>query len=104
MTLRVEIGDRGGIAWCLEKLAESALLWAQTKAPPLAIQGYQRAATVFGAASGLRASVGSVVDPADQLEYDSHLAALRAVLGEATFAAAWAEGHALILDRALAWR
>lgn len=101
LTLRVEIGDRGGIAWCLEKLAEAALLWAQTQVTALAIQGYQRAATVFGAASGLRASVGSVVDPADQPEYDRHLAALRAVLGEAAFAAAWTEGRALTLDQAL---
>jgi hypothetical protein len=101
LTLRVEIGDRGGIAWSLEKLAESALLWAQAQTPPLAIQGYQRAATMFGAASGLRASVGSVADSADQPEYDRHLAALRAMLGEATFTAAWAEGRALSLEQAV---
>jgi hypothetical protein len=101
LTLRVEIGERAGIAWCLEKLAEAALLWAQNQVPPLSTHGYQRAATVFGAASGLRASVGSVVDPADQPEYDGHLAALRVEMGPAAFAAAWAEGHALTLERAM---
>jgi non-specific serine/threonine protein kinase len=91
LTARMEIGDRGGIAWCLEKLAEAASLQNQP----------ERAVRVFGAAAALRAPVNSVIDPVDQPEYDRLIAALRATLGEEAFAAAWAEGRALTLERAI---
>lgn len=37
----------------------------------------------------------------DQLVHDRNVAAVRAQLDEATFAAAWAEGRAMILEQAI---
>ena len=93
LEVRREIGDMGGSAWCLERVAEVALA-----------QGHLRkAASLLGAASALRASIGSVADPVDQPENESRLAALRAQLGEAQFAAAWEEGRKMTLDQAIAY-
>ena len=58
LSLRREIGDKGGIAWCLEREAEMAA--DEGKA--------ERAVRLCGAAASLRASVGSAIDPADQPE------------------------------------
>jgi non-specific serine/threonine protein kinase len=97
LAIRVEIGDKGGIAWCLEKLAEAASQQAGSGQTDL-----QRAVRVFGAAAALRAPVGSVIDPADQPDYERRLAVLRAALGAEAFEAAWAEGSAESLEQAVA--
>ncbi len=89
--LREEIGDKGGTAWCLERLAEMA---AADGRAALAVQ-------TEAAAAALRASVGSVIDPADQPEHERRLAALRAVLGDSAFEAAWAEGQKLEMKSAV---
>jgi hypothetical protein len=39
---------------------------------------------------------------ADQIDYQRNVAAMRAVLGEAAFAAAWDAGRALTLEQAIA--
>jgi predicted ATPase/Tfp pilus assembly protein PilF len=57
LEVRQEIGDKGGSAWCLERLAEVALAQGQA----------EKAVRLFGAAAALRASIGSVIDPVDQL-------------------------------------
>jgi len=102
LAARHEGGDRGGLAWCLEKLAEAALLEAQAASDVSAANaGYRRAARTFAAAAELRAPIGSVIDPADQPDHERLLAALRAALGEAAFALAWAAGQSLSLDQAL---
>jgi len=88
LAVRLETGDRGGIAWCLEKLAQAASLRSQP----------QQAATVFGAAAAIRAPVASVIDPADQPEYERIVAGLRTSLGEEAFAAAWSEGEGMPLE------
>jgi predicted ATPase len=89
--LREEIADKGGAAWCLERLAEIA-----------ASEGRLRlAAQTQAAAAALRASVGSVVDPTDQPEHERKLAALRVALGDAAYEAAWAEGQKLELSKAI---
>ena len=93
LEVRREIGDMGGSAWCLERVAEVALAQGQAR----------KAACLLGAAAALRAAIGSVVDPVDQPENESRLAALRAELGEAQFAAAWDEGRAMSLDQAIAY-
>jgi hypothetical protein len=41
--------------------------------------------------------------PADLIEYDRNLAAVRSQLDEATFAQAWAEGQAMTLEQAMAY-
>ena len=89
--MRMETGDRGGIAWCLEKLAQGATLQSQ----------FQRAAAVFAAAAALRAPVGSVIDRVDKPEYDRIVAGLRTALGKEAFAAAWAEGSAMSLEEVI---
>jgi non-specific serine/threonine protein kinase len=91
LAVRTEIGDRSGIAWCLEKLAEAS---ARQNRPWQAVR-------LFGAASALRAPVKSVIDPVDRPEYARSLARLRAELGETAFAAAWAEGSAMKLRHAV---
>jgi hypothetical protein len=63
----------------------------------------ERAARLFGAAEGLREAIGSgivqqTMDPGD---YDQHVAALRAQLDAEAFAAAWAEGRAMLLEEAV---
>ncbi len=102
LRVRMEIGDQSGIAWCLEKLAEAAFLQGQTARSPSRLEAFRQAARLFGAAAAQRAPVKSVIDPADQPEYDRNLAHLRATLDEAAFAAAWAEGRALTLEQAVA--
>ena len=88
LTIRTEIGDKGGIAWCLEKLAEAKTEQTQ----------FQAAAKIFGFAEGLRAPVGSVIDPADLPDYNRILSDLRSVLGSDIFATLWAEGKSMKLE------
>jgi non-specific serine/threonine protein kinase len=102
LEVRMETGDRGGIAWCLEKLAEAAIIQGQTASASIRLERFQTAARAFGtAAAAMRAPVKSVIDPADQPEYERNLAALHAALGEEGFAAAWAEGSAMAVDQAI---
>jgi predicted ATPase/DNA-binding NarL/FixJ family response regulator len=83
--LRMNIGDQGGIAWCLEKLAEAAILERQ----------YQKAVTIFASAASLRIPIHSVIDPVDQPEYEHFLSGLRSKLDQKTFTACWEEGKAM---------
>jgi hypothetical protein len=62
----------------------------------------RRAARLFGAAEALRAATGWRLSPAYGSGYERYLAAARAELGEATFAAAWIEGSVLTLEQAVA--
>jgi hypothetical protein len=92
LKIRQELGDKGGIAWCLEKLALMAQNLGQNT----------RAARLYGAASGIRRSIDSVIDPADQPEYEQNLTALQRDLGEDDYRLSWAEGLAMSLDEAVA--
>ena len=89
--VRMETGDIGGMAWCLEKLAEANSLQSR----------FQTAATIFGAASALRTTVGSVMDATDRPDYERMIARLRTALGKQTFTAAWTEGQAMTLEQAI---
>ncbi|HEX7976441.1 MAG TPA: tetratricopeptide repeat protein [Anaerolineales bacterium] len=91
LEVRREIGDKSGSAWCLERLAEIALAQGQA----------EKAVRLFGAGAALRASIRSVIDPADRPEYESKLTSLRAELGEERFVATWDEGSALSLEQAV---
>jgi tetratricopeptide (TPR) repeat protein len=62
----------------------------------------QVAARLWGAAEALREAVGSPMFPVDRAEYAPAIAAARTTLGEAAFAAAWAEGRQLTPQQALA--
>jgi hypothetical protein len=60
-----------------------------------------RAVRLFGAAAVLFEHTG--LSRADQADFDHLVAAARAELDEATFAAAWAEGRAISLEQAIAY-
>jgi tetratricopeptide (TPR) repeat protein len=91
LEVRQEIGDKSGSAWCVERLAEIALEREQ----------FEKAARLFGAAAGLRASLGSVIDAVDQPDVESKREYVRKELGELKFAVNWDEGRALTLEEAL---
>jgi predicted ATPase/class 3 adenylate cyclase len=93
LEIRQEIGDKGGSAWCLEHLAEVARAQGQA----------EKAVRLLSAAASLRISIGSVIDSADQAEYQNRRAALRAELGEERFAKMWEEGRTLTLEQAIAY-
>jgi tetratricopeptide (TPR) repeat protein len=83
------LDDLWGAAACLEGLAA-----VQTDAG--------RAARLFGAAEGLRAAMHAHPMPADRIEYQRSVAALRARLNGDELATAWAEGRTLSLEEAVA--
>lgn len=92
LAMQVETGNQAGIAECLAGIA--AVVAAQGEGG--------RGARLFGAAEALRESLGAAIWPANQIEYDRSLAQLRALLDEATFEVAWAEGRAMPTERAIA--
>jgi ATP/maltotriose-dependent transcriptional regulator MalT len=72
-------------AYCLEALAET-----------MAAQGAATWATqLWGTAEVEREQCGLPMFPVDRRDYEATVAQVRLQLGEATFAAAWAEGRAL---------
>ena len=89
--LREDVDDKGGTTWCLERLAEMAAANGRV----------EMAAQTEAAAAALRASVGSVIDPADQPEHERRLAAPRVALGDSAFETASAEGQKLELKPAI---
>jgi len=83
-----DLGDRQAIAECLEALAAVDRTEGDAE---LAVRR-------IGAADALRDAIGSPVPPHRRAEWDAQVAALKAALGEAAFAARWAEG------RGMGWR
>jgi len=69
-----------------------------------AVRQAERAARLLSAAETLLDSIGLSVAvwPDVRADYERYVAAARAQLDEATFAAAWAEGRALSLDQIVA--
>jgi hypothetical protein len=61
-----------------------------------------RAARLLGAAEALRTVIGVQRPPAARPAYTRDVASARALLDDATFAAAWAAGRALTLEQAIA--
>ena len=64
----------------------------------------ERGARLLSAADTLLDSIGLSLAawPETRADFDRYVAAARAQLDEATFAAAWAAGQALTLDQAIA--
>ena len=85
-----ELGDREGLPRCLEGLAMVACRQGN----------FERAVHLFGAAEVLREAIHVPVTTAEHPDFDHSVAAARANLDEATFAAAWAEGRAMSLEQA----
>jgi ATP/maltotriose-dependent transcriptional regulator MalT len=87
-----EIGDTLILAPSLEGLAEVVATLGE----------FVWAARLWGAAEGLRATIGLPISPVERIPYEQAVAAARARLGEKAFSAAWAEGRAISPEQALA--
>jgi predicted ATPase/transcriptional regulator with XRE-family HTH domain len=103
MALCRELSEPHGIARCLAGLAEVAEAAGQI----------ERAAQLLGATQVLLAASGRHLEDTgrdlpgripitSQAEFERHVAAVRAALGDAAFAAAWAKGRAMPLEQAIA--
>ncbi len=88
-----ELGNRGGIARCIECLAFIATGNGDLK----------RAGRLFGAAEALREASGSPMTRDEVIEYNREVAVLRSKTDENTWRPAWEEGRALSMDRAIAF-
>ncbi|MBI4787198.1 MAG: tetratricopeptide repeat protein [Chloroflexi bacterium] len=91
LRLRHELDDREGMVCCLEGLARVALAQNQL----------ERAARLFGTAEQWRESIRAPLAPAECVEYERNLHALRLQLDPAVFAGQWAAGRALTLAQAI---
>jgi len=92
--IRLELGDRRGMADSLEGLANVSLAWTR----PL------RAARIWGAAERLREDIGLPMAPAFRPRYDGSVKAARVACADDTaFQAAWREGSAMTLEQAVAY-
>jgi predicted ATPase/DNA-binding CsgD family transcriptional regulator len=91
LVVRWELQERVGISYCLGGLACIAAGCGDLK----------RSARLFGAADALREALGVPRSRPFPSSHDRDLAAVRARLGEAAFAAVFAAGRALPLDEAV---
>ena len=86
------LGNRFGLAFCLEGLAAAAGVAGQ----PL------RAARLFGAAEALREAICAPVTGTNQAYYEQLVVYGRGQGDPASFAAAWAEGRAMPVEQTIA--
>jgi DNA-binding NarL/FixJ family response regulator len=93
LSLFQKLGSWRGVVDCFLGLAGAA---AGTGQP-------ERAARLFGSTEALREAIhiGPAVSYPDRVEYDRYVAAVRAQLDDAAFAATWAEGRELTLEQAI---
>jgi predicted ATPase/DNA-binding SARP family transcriptional activator len=91
LVLRRDLGHQFALAQSLEDFAVLAGRERQA----------ERAIRLLGAGEVFCETIGAQAPVADRTDYERTVAAGRAVLGEPAFAAAWAEGRALSLDRAI---
>ncbi len=87
-----ELGDRWGATTSLSLMAMLAA----------AVGQHARAARLFAATATIQTAVCLRLGPVYGARYEGDLATVRAGLGEAAFAAAWAEGEAMTLEAAVA--
>ncbi len=92
LSLFWKLGDRKGVTECLESLAA---LWAGSEA--------LKAVRLWGATQTLRELLGAPLPVKAREEYELQMARIRSALGADAFAAAWAAGHALSLEQAVAY-
>jgi hypothetical protein len=62
----------------------------------------ERAVRLFGTAAALRDTLSLPLSPENHADHEREVAAARAALGEERFGQAWAEGHAMSLQEAMA--
>ncbi len=91
LTQHQEMGEKRGIAECLECLASVGGTAKQA----------ERAARLFGAAEALREATRALLPPSDRPAYERSLAGVRAQLPEEVFTIAYAQGRKLPLEEAI---
>lgn len=132
LRLTRELGDSYLMAWSLGGLADVARLRADYKratgmfiealslyqssgdknGPPFSLEALgliavalgdeKRAARLWGAASAWREAINEPLALVYQRDYDASIAQARTQLGEEAYESAWAEGHAMSSDQAVA--
>jgi predicted ATPase len=102
--LHHRMGNRGELMVCLVGLGCVEIVTGENgrRPDPEAEAWFARGARLFGAAEGLRRATGWVIGSIHRDDYPQRVTAARAALGEAAFAAAWAEGRAMSLEAAVA--
>jgi len=103
LALHAEQGDRAGVAERLEAMAGASVLAGRhglrRDAPTR--DALVRAARLMGAAEALREAIRAPLRPGERRDYDRDVAFVRAQLGSSLLESAWAEGHAMPLERAI---
>ncbi len=103
LTLWRELGNKAGIIQCLAGLAAVAGAEERPESSSQRVEALLWAVRLFGAADALLQTSGLLLYAADRAEFDRNLAAVRAQLDEAAFAAAWQTGRAMTLEQAIAY-
>jgi tetratricopeptide (TPR) repeat protein len=93
VSLASELGDKKWSADGLEGLAAVA----EARGQP------QRAARLLGAAEAVRDRVDTLFHRVTRDEYDRRVTTIRAALGQAAFAVAWAQGGVMTLEQSVAY-
>ena len=88
-----EIGDQMGVTLALAGLGGVAGGQAHPR----------RAARLLGAADAQRAAMGATLDPDNLVEFERMVAAARRQLDARAWTAAWAEGQAMTIERAVGY-
>ena len=93
LTLQQQLNHKSQIVESLEAFAQLASAHGQAT----------RATQLLGAANTLRTAIGAPRPPGERAFYERIVAGVRAQLGEAAFAAAWATGQTTSLEQAAAF-
>jgi hypothetical protein len=91
MMLFHELGNKLGVAFCLEGIGAGSALANQS----------ERAVKLFGAANALRKSIAALPAGTHAHHIESILQRVRSALPEAVFASAWSEGETMPLKLAM---
>jgi tetratricopeptide (TPR) repeat protein len=80
-----------------------AYLLGTAAGPAAGFGRWEDAARLLGASHGLYDKLGSMNQPADQVEHDRTEANIRRELGDQAFEATWKEGHEIPIDEMLSF-
>lgn len=92
LALNLQLGDRRGVAACLVGLAAVAVARGQIP----------EAARLFAAVDLQLHTMGITLYPADQIEYERHVAFVREQQRDVTVSTAWEEGNRMTLEQVIA--
>ena len=94
LTIRQELGYKSGIAVCLEGFAALAIAQGQAR----------RAVRLLATAQTLRDTIGDTRPFIfERIEFEQNLVAAHRHLSNSAFETAWAEGHAMTTEQAIAY-